>query len=57
MLKKKIIFVDKIQNILNNITVLVEVLGFSRQKILIENNYHNIKAPHTYYTRRYCKHL
>ena len=48
MLKKKIIFVDKIQNILNNITVLVEVLGFSRQKILIENNYHNIMAPHTY---------
>ena len=55
MLKKKIIFVDKIQNILNNITVLVEVLGL--QKILIENNYHNIMAPHTYYTRRYCKHL
>ena len=37
MLKKKILSVDRIQNILNNITVLIAVLGFSRQKILIEN--------------------
>lgn len=46
MLKKKIIYVDKIQNILNNITLLVEVLGFSRQKIIIIILWHHIHTMH-----------